>query len=90
MALSSNGRFLYVLTAGFDEKIADPRLPTYVKGTPFSGKMSISAYRIEANGTLTTLHGYGVADDPPTVIGPGVLAPSMGGLAPGSQGIVAT
>jgi hypothetical protein len=52
--------------------------------------MSISAYRVEANGTLTTLHGYGVADDPPRVIGPGVLAPSLGGLAPGSQGLVAT
>lgn len=89
MALSSDGQFLYVLTAGFDEKLADPRLPTFVDGAPFCGRMSISAFRVEARGGLTPLRGYGVADDSPRVIGPGVLAPSMGGLPPGSEGLVA-
>lgn len=89
MAITNDGLYLYVLTAGIDEKIADPRLPTYVEGTPYCDKMSISAYRIEANAGLTTLKGFGVADDPPRVVSPGVLAPSAGGLAPGSEGIVA-
>lgn len=89
MAITNDGLYLYVLTAGIDEKIADPRLPTYVEGTPYCDKMSISAYRIEANAGLTTLKGFGVADDPPRVTSPGVLAPSAGGLAPGSEGIVA-
>jgi 6-phosphogluconolactonase len=89
MALSADGRFLYVLTMGFDEKLADPRLPTQVDGSPFSAPASISAWRVEQRGGLTPLPGYGVADDPATVVSPGVLSVSKGGLPPGSQGIVA-
>jgi 6-phosphogluconolactonase (cycloisomerase 2 family) len=40
-------------------------------------KMAVSAFLIETGGGLTPLRGFGVADDDP------------GGLAPGSQGIVA-
>jgi 6-phosphogluconolactonase (cycloisomerase 2 family) len=89
IALSLDGRYLYLLTVGFDEKLADPRLPTHVPGTPYTGKMSISAWRVEASGALTPLPGYGVQDDPPTVTAPGVIAPSLGGLPPGSEGMVA-
>lgn len=88
MGLSSDGRFLYVLTMGFDEKVADPRLPTQVEGAPFSGPASISAWRVEQKGGLTPLPGFGVADDAPTVTSPGNLSVSKGGLPPGSQGIV--
>ncbi len=42
-----------------------------------SKKMAISAFLIETNGNLTPRRGFGVADD------------DLGGLAPGSQGIVA-
>lgn len=89
MALSADGRFLYVLTMGFDEKLADPRLPTNVDGSPFSAPASISAWRVEQRGGLTPLPGFGVADDVATVLSPGVLSVSKGGLPPGSQGIVA-
>lgn len=89
MALSEDGLYLYVIVAGFDEKIADPRLPNYAEGTPYSNKMSIGAWRVEANGGLTPLRGFGVQDDPPRVVSTGVLAPSLGGLAPGSEGLVA-
>lgn len=89
MALSANGRYLYVLTVGFDEKLADPRLITHVDGAQFSNKMSISAWRVEKSGALTPLPGYGVADDVPTVVTPGVVTESKGGLPPGSEGIVA-
>ncbi|HEV2780546.1 MAG TPA: beta-propeller fold lactonase family protein [Actinophytocola sp.] len=89
LAISSDGRFLYCLVAGFDEKLADPRLPnTHVPGTPFSNRMSLAGFRVEASGSLTPLRGYGVADDPPTVIGPGLLK-LQEGLAPGSEGLVA-
>lgn len=89
MAITSDGRFLYVITGGFDEKLADPRVPTFVEGTPFSNRMSISAFRIESSAALTPLRGFAVADEPPEVSMPGFLVP-MTGLAPGSQGIVAT
>ncbi|MCT2592728.1 lactonase family protein [Streptomyces sp. N2-109] len=88
MAITNDGRFLYVLTAGYDEKIVDPRLPTYVEGSPYSNRMSISAYRIEANGSLTALTGYAVADEPPTVASVGLLELQTG-IAPGSEGLVA-
>ncbi|MFG2143968.1 lactonase family protein [Streptomyces sp. NPDC048696] len=89
MAITEDGLYLYVIVAGFDEKIADPRLPNYAEGTPYSNKMTIAAWRIEASGGLTPLRGFGVQDDPPRVVSQGVLAPSMGGLAPGSEGLVA-
>ncbi|MFD9796136.1 lactonase family protein [Streptomyces sp. NPDC059070] len=89
MAISEDGLYLYVIVAGFDEKIADPRLPNYAENTPYSNKMSIGAWRIEAAGGLTPLRGFGVQDDPPRVVSTGILAPSMGGLAPGSEGLVA-
>ncbi|MBD0746067.1 hypothetical protein BG418_31015 [Streptomyces sp. CBMA152] len=89
MAITEDGLYLYVIVAGFDEKIADPRLPNYTEGTPYSNKMSIAAWRIEASGGLTPLRGFGVQDDPPRVVSQGVLAPSAGGLAPGSEGLVA-
>lgn len=87
LAISSDGRFLYCLTGGFDEKVTDPRLATYVPGTPWSNRMSISGYSIEASGALKPLTGYAVADEPPTVIGQGVLAVQTG-IAPGSEGLV--
>jgi 6-phosphogluconolactonase (cycloisomerase 2 family) len=87
LGISEDGRFLYCLTGGFDEKVTDPRLPTYVPGTPWCNRMSISAYSIEASGALLPLTGYAVTDQPPTQIGPGVLA-LQDGLAPGSEGIV--
>lgn len=87
LGVSNDGRFLYCLTGGFDEKVTDPRLPTYVAGTPWSNRMSISAYTIEASGALKPLTGYAVADEPPTLIGQGLLA-VMTGIAPGSEGLV--
>lgn len=72
-AVSSNGRFLYVLTGGFNE----------LSNTAVAcNKMTISAFRIEADGTLDTLPGFGTDDDAPAGVAPV-------GLAPGSQGIVA-
>lgn len=88
LAISSDGRFLYVLIGGYDEKLADPRLPTFVPGTPYSNKMSIGAYKIEPNASLTPLRGYAVVDDPPTQISLGLLK-LQDGLAPGSEGMVA-
>lgn len=58
---SADGRFLYVLTGGFSVTSNAP-----VTCNP----MTISAYRIESNGNLTSI-------------------PGPGGLAPGTQGIVA-
>jgi 6-phosphogluconolactonase len=68
-AVSSNDRFLYVLTGGFSAGTAMPII---------CGKMGISAFRIETGGDLTPLRGFGIADDDPA------------GLAPGTQGLVAT
>ncbi len=70
-AVSSDGRFLYIITAGFNE-LSDQAVP--------SNKMTISVFRIEADGNLDTLPGFGTSDSDPG-------APQ--GLAPGSQGIVA-
>jgi 6-phosphogluconolactonase len=69
-AVSSGGQFLYVLTAGFSE-------PSNI--AVLSNKMTISAFRIETDGSLDVLPGFGNDDDtdPPV------------GLAPGSEGIVA-
>ncbi|MFL6161769.1 MAG: lactonase family protein [Jatrophihabitantaceae bacterium] len=88
LAISADGRFLFVLIGGYDEKLADPRLPTYVPGTPYSNRMSLGAYRIEPNSSLTPLKGYAVVDDPPTQISLGLLK-LQDGLAPGSEGMVA-
>ncbi|HEU5268378.1 MAG TPA: beta-propeller fold lactonase family protein, partial [Jatrophihabitans sp.] len=88
LAISSDGRFLYCLIGGYDEKLADPRLPTYVPGTPYGNRMSIGAWRIEPNGSLTPLKGYAVVDDPPTLVNVGQLA-LQDGLVPGSEGMVA-
>lgn len=88
LAVSADGRFLYCLIGGYDEKLADPRLPTYVPGTPYGDKMSIGAWRVEPNGSLTPLTGYAVTDDPPTQISLGLLK-LQDGLAPGSEGMVA-
>lgn len=67
-AVSEDGQFLYILTAGFNELAEN-----FV-----NGPMSINAYRIEADGNLTAIHGSG---------GP---VPAIDGLAPGTQGIAAT
>ncbi|MGH3710086.1 MAG: lactonase family protein [Pseudonocardiaceae bacterium] len=68
-AVSSDDRFLYVLTAGFSATNAAPI---------FCSKMGISAFRIETNGSLTPLRGFGIADD------------DLDGLPPGAQEILAT
>ncbi|MGH3805551.1 MAG: lactonase family protein [Pseudonocardiaceae bacterium] len=68
-AVSSDGQFLYVLTVGFNVARA--------AAVTTCGKMGISAFRIETDGSLTPLRGFGIADDDPD------------GLAPGTQGIVA-
>lgn len=67
-AVGGAGRFLYVLTGGFSETSNAPVL---------CNPMSISAFRIESNGNLTSIC------NPET-------APCAGGLAAGTQGIVAT
>lgn len=70
-AVSGDGSFLYVLAGGFNVQ-SDQAVPC--------NKMTISAFRIEADGNLQALPGFGTADnDPGTPVG----------LAPGSQGIVA-
>ncbi len=61
-AVSGDGQFLYVITGGFSETAETPIT---------CNEMSISAFRIEADGKLTTI-------------------PGPQGLAPGTQGIVAT
>ncbi|MGH3832235.1 MAG: lactonase family protein [Pseudonocardiaceae bacterium] len=70
-AVSGDGQFLYVITGGFSETAETPIT---------SNAMSISAFRIEADGNLTTIPGTD----------PEGLAPAIQGLAPGTQGIVAT
>ena len=69
-AVTSDGQFLYVLTGGFDTN-SDQAVPC--------NKMTISAFRIQADGRLDTLPGFDTVD--PT---------QPRGLAPGSQGIVVT
>jgi 6-phosphogluconolactonase len=71
-AVSSDGRFLYVLTGGFNE-LSDTAVPC--------NKMTISAFRIETDGSLDTLPGFGTSDTDTTG--------NPRGLAPGTQGIVA-
>lgn len=68
-AVSSDGRFLYILTGGFSETAENPII---------CNPMSISAFKIEDNGNLTT------------ILGARGRPPAIDGLAPGSQGIVAT
>jgi 6-phosphogluconolactonase len=70
-AVSDDGKFLYIVTAGFDEQ-AEPA--TIDPSSP----MSINAFRVEADGKLTAIHG------------PGGPVPAIEGLAPGTQGIAAT
>jgi 6-phosphogluconolactonase len=68
-AVSSDDRFLYILTSGISVMNIAP---------VFCSKMGISAFRIETNGSLTPLRGFGIADDDPD------------GLPPGTQEILAT
>lgn len=70
-AVSSDGRFLYISTAGFSE-LSDLAVAC--------NKMTISAFKIGADGSLDSLPGFGTADNDPGV---------PVGLAPGSQGIIA-
>ena len=90
MALSSDGRFLYVLTGGFNFALTSPQSPTFVDGTPYCGKMSISAFRVETRDGLTPIGGYGVGDDHP-VVNPqtGAVTGYIGGLSAGHQGLAA-
>ena len=69
-AVSSDGQFLYILTAGFNE-LSDRAV--------LCNKMTISAFKIGADGSLDSVPGFGTADNDPNPVG----------LAPGSQGIVA-
>jgi 6-phosphogluconolactonase (cycloisomerase 2 family) len=89
MALSRDGRYLYILTAGYDEKLGDPRLPLYVDGFPYGGKMAISAFRVEVRGGLTPIGGYGIADDRPQPIEQIFITGYTPALQPGHQGIAA-
>ncbi|MEO7193789.1 MAG: beta-propeller fold lactonase family protein [Pseudonocardiaceae bacterium] len=77
-AVSGDDRFLYVITGGFSETAETPIM---------SNAMNISAFRIEADGKLTTIPGTDPEGLPPAIQG---LAPNIQGLAPGTQGIVAT
>lgn len=90
MALSRDGRFLYVLTGGYSDNLTDPRLPTFVDGAPYGEKMSISSFRVEVRAGLTPIGGYGVADDAPQVIEQIFITGYTPGLQAGHQGIVAT
>ena len=76
-AVSSDGQFLYISTAGFNE-LSDRAV--------LCNKMTISAFKIGADGSLDSLPGFGTADNDPRVANDPSLAV---GLAPGSQGIVA-
>jgi 6-phosphogluconolactonase (cycloisomerase 2 family) len=66
-AVSEDGQFLYIVTAGFAE----------LAENSINGPMSINAFRIEADGNLTTINATGGS------------APVVDGLAPGTQGIAA-
>jgi 6-phosphogluconolactonase (cycloisomerase 2 family) len=68
-AVSSDGRFLYIVTGGFSETAENPII---------SDQMSINAFKVEASGNLTPL------------VDQNGQAPAVDGLAPGTQGIVAT
>ncbi|MEA2712970.1 MAG: hypothetical protein QOK27_931 [Gemmatimonadales bacterium] len=76
-AVSSDGQFLYISTAGFNE-LSDRAV--------LCNKMTISAFKIGTDGSLGSLPGFGTADNDPRVANDPSLAV---GLAPGSQGIVA-
>ncbi len=60
--VSSDGRYLYVLTAGF--AVGSP------KAVPCN-KMSINAFRIGTDGSLDALPGFGTADDDAVGLAPG-------------------
>ena len=90
MALSRDGRFLYVLTGGYNAALTDPRLPTFVDGAPYGEKMSISAFRVEARDGLTAIGGYGVGADQPVVnLEAFTVTGYIGGLSAGHQGLAA-
>jgi 6-phosphogluconolactonase len=65
-AVSGDGQFLYILTAGFNE----------LAENPMNDPMSINAYRIEEDGNLTAIHGPG--GPVPAIEG---LAPGSQGIA---------
>ncbi|HEX8158878.1 MAG TPA: beta-propeller fold lactonase family protein [Solirubrobacteraceae bacterium] len=65
-AVSADGQFLYIITAGFNE----------LAETPMNDPMSINAYRIETDGNLTAIHGS--AGPVPAIEG---LAPGTQGIA---------
>jgi 6-phosphogluconolactonase (cycloisomerase 2 family) len=65
-AVSEDGQFLYIVTAGFNE----------LAENPINGPMSINAYRIEADGNLTAVNGTGGTG--PAIDG---LAPGTQGIA---------
>ncbi|MDX6706407.1 MAG: hypothetical protein QOF69_2754 [Solirubrobacteraceae bacterium] len=66
-AVSEDGQFLYIVTAGFNELAENPIT---------SDPMSINAYRIEDDGNLTAIHGP--AGPVPAIEG---LAPGTQGIA---------
>jgi 6-phosphogluconolactonase len=68
-AVSSDGKFLYVLTAGFNE-LSDQAVGC--------NKMTISAFRIVTDGSLDVLAGFGTADSDPGA--PQGLAPGSQGI----------
>ena len=91
IGLSRDGRYLYVLTDGYDEKLTDPRLPTFVDGASYAEKMSISAFRVEPRGGLTPIGGYGVGADHLDVnLEFGTITGYIPGLEPGHEGLVVT
>ncbi len=68
-AVSSDGQFLYILTAGFNE-LSDRAV--------LCNKMTISAFKIGTDGSLDSLPGFGTRDnDPGTPVG---LAPGSQGI----------
>jgi hypothetical protein len=90
MALSGDGRFLYVLTGGFNYALTDPLSPTFVDGAPYCGKMSISAFRVEARDGLTPIGGFGVGGDDLVVNQQaGTVTGYIDGLSAGHQGLAA-
>ena len=76
-AVTDEGPYLYVLTAGFSE-VSETAV--------FSNRMTLSAFRIETGGSLTPLPGFGNFDND---LNDGDADDVPVGLAPGSQGIVA-
>jgi len=76
--VTDEGPFLYVLTAGFSEVSETAVL---------SNRMTLSALRIEAGGSLTPLPGFGNFDNDLDNDGDADDVPV--GVAPGSEGLVA-